>query len=139
MSVNKYEFEIKLKKETQLNADLEDSYNKLLENSKTTEIALHKQIQEYKIRETTLRNDYKKEKKQFRQHLSALAEFINNNTKYYLMANNLSEQVEEVKKLHEKTLKKKTEQMTREVEYMQAENKKLKLKNEQLEKNCTEL
>jgi hypothetical protein len=30
MSVNKYELEIKLKKETQLNADLEDSYNKLL-------------------------------------------------------------------------------------------------------------
>lgn len=30
MSVNKYELEIKLKKETQLNSDLEDSYNKLL-------------------------------------------------------------------------------------------------------------
>jgi regulator of replication initiation timing len=55
------------------------------------------------------------------------------------MANNLNEQVEEVKKLHEKTLKKKTEQITREVEYMQTENKKLKLKNEQIEKSLNEL
>lgn len=113
-----------------MNADLEESYNKLLENSKTTEIALHKQIHEHKAKETTLRNDIKKEKKQFRQQLSLLAEFINNNTKYYLIANNSSDQLEEIKKLHQKTLKKKTEQMARELEYIQNENKKLKLKNE---------
>lgn len=35
------------------------------------------------------------------------------------MANNVNEQVEEIKKLHEKTLKKKTEQTSREFEYIQ--------------------
>ena len=74
---------------------------------------LHKQIQEFKAKDTSLRNDYKKEKKAFKQHLSTIAEFINNNTKYYLISNTLGEQVEEIRKLFDKVVKKKTEQLVR--------------------------
>ena len=104
----------------------------MLEKSKNTEIALHRQIQDLKTKEVGLRNDYKKEKKNFKQFLSTIAEFINNNSKYYLIGNTLSEQVEEIKKLFDKTVKKKTEQQNREAMYYQAEWKKLKTKNEEI-------
>jgi len=45
MSTNKYELEIKLKQQVNMNQELEENYNKLLEKSNYSEILLHKQIQ----------------------------------------------------------------------------------------------
>jgi hypothetical protein len=51
----------------------------------------------------------------------------------------LAEQIQEVKKLFDKTVKKKTEQFSRESDYYQAEFKRVKSKNEQIEQTLSQI
>jgi hypothetical protein len=60
--------------------------------------------------------------------LSFIAEMVNGNNKYYLTSHSIKEQVEEIRKLHEKNMKKKVENYVRETEFYQAECLKLKTK-----------
>lgn len=45
--------------------------------------------------------------------LSSIAEVINNNSKYYLTGNTILEQGEEIKRLYQKNIKRKTEQFNK--------------------------
>ena len=53
---------------------------------------LHKQLQDYKMKEALIKNEYKKEKKLFKSYLSTLAEYINSG-RYYFTANHLKDQI----------------------------------------------
>lgn len=92
---------------------------------------LHKQLQDYKVKEAEIKNEYKKEKKSFKTYLSLLAEYING-SKYYFTAQQIKDQLEELKKLYEKSIKKKLETLSRELEYSQTEYKKVKVKADEL-------
>ena len=51
----------------------------------------------------------------------------------------VKDQLEELKRLYEKSLKKKLETLSRELEYSQAEYKKFKTKNEELEQKILQM
>jgi hypothetical protein len=85
--------ELKHKQQSSISAELEDSYSRLIEKTNASEILLHRQIQDYKTKETDLRNEFKREKRSFRSLLSAIAECINNNSKYYLTSHSPEAQV----------------------------------------------
>jgi len=51
--------------------------------------------------------EYKKEKKNLRQYISNIADFANFSAKYYFSAHSLQDQIEEIKHLIEKNIKKK--------------------------------
>jgi hypothetical protein len=64
-----------------------------VEKSNNSEIMLHKQLQDYKVKEVEIKTEFKKEKKQFKVWLSLLAEHLNN-SKYYFTAVQLKDQIE---------------------------------------------
>lgn len=67
-----------------------------------------------------------------------LAEYING-SKYYFTALQVKDQLQEIKRLYEKNLKKKLETLSRELEYSQAEYKKVKVKYEELEQKMVQV
>ena len=85
-----------------------------MQQSNANEIALHKQLQEHKNKEGQLRVQLKAEKKLLKSCLASIADHLHG-SKYYLTSTAGPEAVQEILKLHEKSGRRRVEQVSREL------------------------